>query len=251
MESEFCPKGEHGSAVGACSSTERAPASKGVVAMQVLCDDDMRSAFKQVQGEVPGSPIFAMKLAPPSRHLEVQLICDEYGGVASIYSRDCSVQRRHQKIVEEGPVSKVTHTGNRKNCSIPWPHLLWQNSTCPVCLEGLLGYPSHVIRRSLACPAQESIYNICACGMIYVLGLDRTDCAWLLLQAPPEVLREMERCARSLAKAVGYIGAATVEYLYTLEDGKFFFLELNPRLQVLTTPLCWLQSCTWPRPFLA
>ena len=51
-------------------------------------------------------------------------------------------------------------------------------------------------------------------------------------QAPPEVLKEMERCARSLAKAVGYIGAATVEYLYTLEDGKFYFLELNPRLQV-------------------
>ena len=42
----------------------------------------------------------------------------------------------------------------------------------------------------------------------------------------------MERCARSLAKAVSYIGAATVEYLYTLEDGKFYFLELNPRLQV-------------------
>lgn len=74
---------------------------------QVLNDDDVRASFKQVQGEVPGSPIFAMKLAPQSRHLEVQLICDEYGGVASIFSRDCSVQRRHQKIVEEGPVSKV------------------------------------------------------------------------------------------------------------------------------------------------
>ena len=58
--------------------------------------------------------------------------------------------------------------------------------------------------------------------------------AWLHLQAPPEVLKEMERCARSLAKAVSYIGAATVEYLYTLEDGKFYFLELNPRLQVHT-----------------
>ena len=55
-------------------------------------------------------------------------------------------------------------------------------------------------------------------------------------QAGPEVLREMERCARSLAKAVGFRGAATVEYLYTLEDGKFFFLELNPRLQVRTRP---------------
>ena len=75
--------------------------------LQVMNDDDVHASFKQVQGEVPGSPIFAMKLAPQSRHLEVQLICDEYGGVASIFSRDCSVQRRHQKIVEEGPVSKV------------------------------------------------------------------------------------------------------------------------------------------------
>ena len=34
--------------------------------MQVLSDDELRGAFKQVQGEVPGSPVFAMKLAPPS-----------------------------------------------------------------------------------------------------------------------------------------------------------------------------------------
>lgn len=79
--------------------------------LQVLNDDEVRSSFKQVQGEVPGSPIFSMKLAPQSRHLEVQLICDEYGGVASVFSRDCSVQRRHQKIVEEGPVSKVLCNG--------------------------------------------------------------------------------------------------------------------------------------------
>lgn len=51
-------------------------------------------------------------------------------------------------------------------------------------------------------------------------------------QAPPAVLGDMERCARALARSVGYVGAATVEYLYTLDDGKYYFLELNPRLQV-------------------
>ena len=68
-------------------------------------DEEVKLVYKQVLGEVPGSPVFTMKLAPQSRHLEVQLLCDIYGGVVSLYSRDCSVQRRHQKIVEEGPVT--------------------------------------------------------------------------------------------------------------------------------------------------
>ena len=52
-------------------------------------------------------------------------------------------------------------------------------------------------------------------------------------QAPPETLRKMEACARALAKSVKYVGAATTEFLYTLDGGGYFFLELNPRLQVL------------------
>jgi acetyl-CoA carboxylase / biotin carboxylase 1 len=65
----------------------------------------VRLVFKQVLGEVPGSPVFTMRLAPQSRHLEVQLLCDTRGGVASLFTRDCSVQRRHQKIVEEAPAT--------------------------------------------------------------------------------------------------------------------------------------------------
>ncbi|KAK9805253.1 hypothetical protein WJX72_008860 [[Myrmecia] bisecta] len=123
---------------------------------KVASDEDVRACFKQVQGEVPGSPIFAMKLAPPSRHLEVQLLCDSFGNAVSLFSRDCSVQRRHQKIVEEGPVSKASQ----------------------------------------------------------------------------ETLRAMEKCARALARSVRYVGAATVEFLYCLETNQYYFLELNPRLQV-------------------
>eukprot|EP01135_Chromosphaera_perkinsii_P003334 Nk52_evm34s240 gene=Nk52_evmTU34s240 len=112
--------------------------------------------FRQVQGEVPGSPIFIMKLATGCRHLEVQLLADNYGNAISLFGRDCSVQRRHQKIIEEAPVSV----------------------------------------------------------------------------APAECLRSMEKAAVRLAKLVGYVSAGTVEYLYNTESNEFYFLELNPRLQV-------------------
>jgi acetyl-CoA carboxylase/biotin carboxylase 1 len=58
----------------------------------------------QVLLEVPGSPIFIMKVAANARHLEVQLLADEEGTAISIFGRDCSIQRRHQKIIEEAPV---------------------------------------------------------------------------------------------------------------------------------------------------
>ena len=92
-----------------------------------------------------------------ARHLEVQIIADEYGNAISLFGRDCSVQRRHQKIIEEAPVTV----------------------------------------------------------------------------APKNILEEMEKAAVRLAKMVGYVSAGTVEYLY-MEDSGFYFLELNPRLQVLT-----------------
>ncbi|KAB7507632.1 Acetyl-CoA carboxylase [Armadillidium nasatum] len=122
---------------------------------KVESEDNFAVLFRQVQAEVPGSPVFIMKLAECARHLEVQIIADEEGNACSLFGRDCSVQRRHQKIIEEAP------------CVI----------------------------------------------------------------ANPEVFRKMEKAAVKLAKLVGYVNAGTVEYLYD-NDENFYFLELNPRLQV-------------------
>ncbi|KAF9682552.1 hypothetical protein SADUNF_Sadunf05G0120800 [Salix dunnii] len=133
-------------------------------------DDEVRALFKQVQGEVPGSPIFIMKVASQSRHLEVQLLCDQYGNVAALHSRDCSIQRRHQKIIEEGPITV----------------------------------------------------------------------------APLETVKKLEQAARRLAKCVNYVGAATVEYLYSMDTSEYYFLELNPRLQVEHPVTEWIAEINLP-----
>ncbi|KAI4141851.1 MAG: hypothetical protein L6R39_005161 [Caloplaca ligustica] len=119
-------------------------------------EEDFRQLYNAAASEIPGSPIFVMKLAGNARHLEVQLLADEYGNNISLFGRDCSVQRRHQKIIEEAPVTI----------------------------------------------------------------------------AKPQTFHAMEKAAVRLGKLVGYVSAGTVEYLYSHADDKFYFLELNPRLQV-------------------
>lgn len=119
-------------------------------------EEDFEQLYQQAAAEIPGLPIFVMKLAGDARHLEVQLLADQYGTNISLFGRDCSVQRRHQKIIEEAPVT----IANR------------------------------------------------------------------------ETFHAMEQAAVRLGKLVGYVLAGTVEYLYLHLDNQFYFLELNPRLQV-------------------
>jgi len=90
-----------------------------------------------------------------ARHIEIQLLGDHYGTVVPFVERECSIQRRHQKVVEESP------------------------------------------------------------------SLALTD----------DTRRAMAACAAAVARTVGYTNAGTIEFLLD-EDGKFYFLEMNTRLQV-------------------
>lgn len=69
-----------------------------------------------------------MSLAKECRHLEVQLLADEHGQAIGLYGRDCSVQRRHQKIIEEAPAIAAT------------PETFLEMEECAVRLAKLVGY---------------------------------------------------------------------------------------------------------------
>ncbi|XP_053938279.1 acetyl-CoA carboxylase 2 isoform X2 [Cuculus canorus] len=97
---------------------------------KVEAAEEFGACFRQVQAEAPGSPIFLMKLAQHARHLEVQVLADEYGNAISLFGRDCSIQRRHQKIIEEAPTT------------IAAPSVIEVMEQCAVRLAQIVGYVS-------------------------------------------------------------------------------------------------------------
>ena len=111
---------------------------------------------KTAQAAFADSSLFYERYLEGASHIEVQLIADQYGNVLHLFERDCSIQRRNQKLIEETPASVKMTT---------------------------------------------------------------------------EVRAQIGRLARQLGREVGYTNAGTVEFLVT-PDGHFYFLEMNPRLQV-------------------
>jgi acetyl-CoA carboxylase biotin carboxylase subunit len=126
---------------------------------RVTRSEDVESAFDRASSEAVSSfgngDVYVEKCVERPRHIEIQVLLDRRGGGVHLGERECSLQRRHQKIVEEAPSS------------------------------------------------------------------------WL-----PAATREaMAAAALTGARAVGYVNAGTVEFLVD-QEGSFYFLEMNTRLQV-------------------
>ncbi|HEX2312766.1 MAG TPA: biotin carboxylase N-terminal domain-containing protein [Thermomonospora sp.] len=130
---------------------------RGMRVVRTLAElpEAVRGAAREAQSAFGDPAVFCEPLLTGARHIEVQVLADRHGTVWALGERECSIQRRHQKIVEEAPSAAVG----------------------------------------------------------------------------PELRARLCAAAVDAARAIGYEGAGTVEFLLA-PDGRFFFLEVNTRLQV-------------------
>ncbi|OBL10572.1 acetyl/propionyl-CoA carboxylase subuit alpha [Mycobacterium sp. 1245499.0] len=118
---------------------------------------EVEAARREAQSAFGDPTVFCERYLPTGHHIEVQVMADTHGTVWAVGERECSIQRRHQKIIEEAPSPLVERT--------------------------------------------------------------------------PGMRAKLFDAARLAAEAIGYTGAGTVEFLAD-DDGEFYFLEMNTRLQV-------------------
>ncbi len=153
----------------------KAAAGGGGKGMRVVRhSDDLDSAIEAAKNEARNSfgndTLIIEKYLDNPRHIEVQILGDKKGNIIHLYERECSIQRRHQKIIEESPSPAITN----------------------------------------------------------------------------KLRNKMGEAAVKAAKAANYSNAGTVEFLY--QDGEFYFLEMNTRLQVehgITEMVCGIDIVKW------
>lgn len=117
-------------------------------------EENLRRAISEAESAFGDGSVFLEKYLRVSKHIEIQVLCDQHGNFLHLFERECSIQRRHQKVIEEAPSAVLT----------------------------------------------------------------------------PEKRMEMGVHAVNVARACNYVGAGTVEFIYS--DGEYYFLEMNTRLQV-------------------
>jgi acetyl/propionyl-CoA carboxylase alpha subunit len=119
-------------------------------------DGALQAARKEARSSFGDDHLILEKYFPEVHHVEIQIMADHHGQVHHFFERECSIQRRHQKIIEESPAPIIQDDGLRQ---------------------------------------------------------------------------KMAEAAVSLTRAANYVNAGTVEFILT-EEGEFYFLEMNTRLQV-------------------
>ncbi len=148
----------------------KATAGGGGKGIRIVHDEEslkqaVATAQREAESAFGNGGVYLEKYIERMRHVEIQVLADRHGNVIHLGERDCSVQRRLQKLVEESP--------------------------CPV-----------------------------------------------LSEATREA---MGQAAVAAARAVDYVGAGTVEFIYSL-DGSFYFMEMNTRIQVEHPVTEWVTS---------
>jgi pyruvate carboxylase len=129
--------------------------------MRIVEDDSelietVAAARREAKAAFGKDEVYLEKLIRRARHVEVQILGDTHGNLVHLYERDCSVQRRNQKVVERAPAAFLTDAQRRELCE----------------------------------------------------------------------------AALKIGRVVNYRAAGTVEFLQDADTGKFYFIEVNPRIQV-------------------
>ena len=99
----------------------KASAGGGGRGMRIVTDPAdfataLDSARREAQSAFGDPTVFIERYLSPARHIEVQVVADAHGGVATLFERECSIQRRHQKLVEESPSPFVDATLRERFC---------------------------------------------------------------------------------------------------------------------------------------
>lgn len=119
-------------------------------------EKSLKNAAQEAEKAFGSSELYIEKYIPNARHIEVQILGDKYGNVVHLFERECSIQRSHQKLLEESPSPALNEKMRNKICA----------------------------------------------------------------------------AAVKAAKSVNYYSAGTIEFLFDVDTGKFYFMEMNTRIQV-------------------
>ena len=88
-----------------------------IVENEAEFEEQMQRAVSEAQSSFGDGAVFIEKYVTGPRHIEIQILADNHGNVVSLFERECSIQRRHQKLIEEAPSSILTESVREKMCA--------------------------------------------------------------------------------------------------------------------------------------